>query len=87
MPLGIVIGLPKPGLWQVCFFQDIQDDSWGPATIRVDGQLNVSVAELGITGDGQNLVINSDTNIPVNFNFTGQLWNPNGGQKVNDDFN
>ncbi len=66
------IGLPKPGLWQVCFFQDIQDDSWGPATIRVDGQLEgVSVAELGITGDGQNLVINSDTNIPVNFNFTG----------------
>jgi hypothetical protein len=66
------IGLPKQGLWQVCFFQDIQDDSWGPASIRVDAKLEgVSVAELGITGDGQNLVINSDTNIPVNFRFTG----------------
>ncbi len=68
----LYIGLPKQGLWQVCFFQDIQDDSWGPASIRVDAKLEgVSVAELGITGDGQNLVINSDTSIPVNFSFTG----------------
>lgn len=68
----LYIGLPKPGLWQVCMFRDLQDKGLDQTSIRVDAKLEgVSVTDLGITQEGQNLVVNSDSKTPAKLSFTG----------------
>ena len=67
------LGLPSPGLWQLCLFRDVQDEILGrfsvTANIAFEG---VCVADLGVTGDIQQFSVKSDDRLPVEFTFLAE---------------
>ena len=68
----VCVGLPKDGLWQICFFRDVQDQLAGGFSANVNVKFQgVCVRDLGVTGDVQTFSVESDSSVPVRFNFIG----------------
>lgn len=68
----VCVGLPKAGLWQICFFRDVQDQLTGGFSANVNVKFQgVCVRDLGVTGDVQTFSVESDSTVPVRFNFIG----------------
>ncbi len=65
------VGLPKAGLWQICFFRDPLDGVEGRAVIVVNAKLSgLCITDLGTLQDVQELIVKSDETLPVRLGFT-----------------
>ena len=69
---SVYVGLPAPGLWQVCFFRDPQDGISGTFSIDVDVTFpGVCISDQGVTGDIQEFSVKSDESLGVSFQLIG----------------
>ncbi len=66
------VGLPKAGLWQICFFRDPQDGVEGRTALAVNASLEgVCITDLGTFGGVQEFIAKSDEALPVTLSFIG----------------
>jgi hypothetical protein len=69
---SVYVGLPAPGLWQLCFFRDPQDGISGTFSIDVDVTFpGVCVSDRGVTGDIQEFSVKSHERLGVSFQLIG----------------
>lgn len=71
------VGLPKPGLWQLCLFRDPQDeDLRNRRAVVVGASLDgLVVTDLGASQGIQEFAVKSDETLPVTFSFLGTTSN------------
>ncbi len=64
------VGLPKGGLWQVCFFTDPLDEHEEKTFILAEAKLEgLCVSNLGVLDGSQGFDIKSDEMMPIGLNF------------------
>jgi hypothetical protein len=64
------VGLPKGGLWQVCFFTDPLDEHEEKTFILTEAKLKgVCVSDLGVLDGCQGFAIKSDEMMPIGLRF------------------
>ena len=69
---SVFVGLPASGLWQICFFRDLQDEISGTFSVDVNAAFpGVCVSDQGITGDIQEFSLTSDERMSVSFQLIG----------------
>lgn len=65
-----VVGLPKGGLWQICFFRDPLDEHEERTFILTEAKLKgVCVSDLGVLDGYQGFAIKSDEMMPIGLRF------------------
>ncbi len=65
-----VVGLPKEGLWQICFFTDPLDEHEEKTFILTEAKLKgVCVSDLGVLDGCQGFAIKSDEMMPIGLRF------------------
>lgn len=64
------VGLPKAGLWQVCFYKDPQDKMEGRTAVAVTASLDgVSITDLGAFGGIHQFAARADETLPITLSF------------------